>query len=60
MIGYYRMPGATAEADDEEGWLHTGDLAVRQPDGCLRITGKAQRFKLRDAAIRKLGLEAAS
>ncbi len=40
MIGYYNMPDKTAEAIDSDGWLHTGDLAVRTPDGYYRITGR--------------------
>lgn len=40
MLGYYNMPEETALTIDAEGWLHTGDLAVRQPDGYYRITGR--------------------
>ncbi|HVW03315.1 MAG TPA: AMP-binding protein [Planctomycetaceae bacterium] len=40
MLGYYKMPRETADAIDAEGWLHTGDLAVRQPNGYYRITGR--------------------
>jgi fatty-acyl-CoA synthase len=40
MIGYYKMPEATAAAIDPEGWLHTGDLALRLPNGYYRITGR--------------------
>jgi len=47
MKGYYKMPEATAEAIDPDGWLHTGDLACRTPDGNFRITGR-----LRDMIIR--------
>ncbi|MCY2984306.1 MAG: AMP-binding protein, partial [Planctomycetota bacterium] len=47
MIGYYNLPDKTAEAIDAEGWLHTGDLAVREPNGYYRITGR-----LRDLIIR--------
>ena len=47
MKGYYKMPRATAEAIDAEGWLHTGDLACRTPDGNFRITGR-----LKDMIIR--------
>ena len=47
MKGYYKMPKATAETIDAEGWLHTGDLACRRPDGTYLITGR-----LKDMIIR--------
>ena len=47
MKGYYKMPAATAEAIDADGWLHTGDLACRRPDGNYLITGR-----LKDMIIR--------
>lgn len=47
MLGYYKLPEKTAEAIDAEGWLHTGDLALREPNGYYRITGR-----LRDLIIR--------
>jgi len=47
MLGYYKMPEMTARAIDAEGWLHTGDLALREPNGCFRITGR-----LKDLVIR--------
>ena len=47
MKGYYKMPEATAMAIDKDGWLHTGDLACRTPDGNFRITGR-----LKDMIIR--------
>ena len=47
MKGYYKMPVATAAAIDKDGWLHTGDLACRNPDGNFRITGR-----LKDMIIR--------
>ncbi len=40
MLGYYNMPEATAAAIDDAGWLHSGDLAVRMPNGYYRITGR--------------------
>ncbi|MDB5384395.1 MAG: lcfB 2 [Planctomycetaceae bacterium] len=40
MLGYYKMPEATAAAIDQAGWLHTGDLALRQSNGYYRITGR--------------------
>ena len=47
MKGYYKMPEATAQAIDAEGWLHTGDIACRTSDGYYRITGR-----LKDMIIR--------
>jgi fatty-acyl-CoA synthase len=47
MKGYYRMPQASLEALDDQGWLHTGDLATRDGDGYCRITGR-----LKDMIIR--------
>ncbi len=47
MKGYYKMPKATADAIDSDGWLHTGDLACRNADGNYRITGR-----LKDMIIR--------
>ncbi len=47
MIGYYKMPEATAAAIDTEGWLHTGDLAVRNQDGNYRITGRIKDMVIR-------------
>jgi fatty-acyl-CoA synthase len=47
MKGYYKMPEATANVIDGEGWLHTGDLARRLPDGNYKITGR-----IRDMIIR--------
>jgi fatty-acyl-CoA synthase len=47
MAGYYNMPQATAMAVDDEGWLHTGDLAVMDEDGYCNITGR-----LKDMIIR--------
>ncbi len=47
MKGYYKMPKATAAAIDKDGWLHTGDLACRTPEGNYNITGR-----LKDMIIR--------
>ncbi len=47
MKGYYKMPKATEAAIDADGWLHSGDLACREPDGNYRITGR-----LKDMIIR--------
>ena len=47
MKGYYKMPEATRSTVDEEGWLHSGDLACMNEDGTYRITGR-----LKDMIIR--------
>lgn len=47
MKGYYKMPEATAQAIDKDGWLHTGDLGMMDEDGYFKITGR-----LKDMIIR--------
>jgi fatty-acyl-CoA synthase len=47
MKGYDDDPEATRKAIDEEGWLHTGDLAAMRPDGYFRITGRAKEMIIR-------------
>ena len=47
MKGYYKMPDATSGTIDADGWLHSGDLACRDENGCYRITGR-----LKDMIIR--------
>jgi fatty-acyl-CoA synthase len=47
MKGYYKMPEATAAVIDEEGWLHTGDLARRTPEGNFKITGRIKDMIIR-------------
>ncbi len=47
MKGYYKMPEATAAAIDENGWLHTGDLARRDSNGNFRITGRIKDMIIR-------------
>jgi fatty-acyl-CoA synthase len=47
MRGYYKMPEATAAAIDGEGWLHTGDLAIRDDQGNYKITGRIKDMIIR-------------
>ena len=47
MKGYYKMPKATEQTIDAEGWLHSGDICCRTPDGYYRVTGR-----LKDMIIR--------
>src|ERR671917_470657 len=47
MKGYYKMPDKTAEVIDEDGWLHTEDLATMDEDGYVKITGRADDMIIR-------------
>ncbi len=47
MKGYYNNPEATANVIDAEGWLHSGDLAVKTEDGFYRITGRIKDMIIR-------------
>src|ERR687898_511169 len=41
------MEDRTREVIDEDGWLHTGDLAVMDENGYVRITGRAKDMIIR-------------
>ncbi|HQD39683.1 MAG: AMP-binding protein [Firmicutes bacterium] len=47
MKGYYKMPEATAAVIDENGWLHTGDLARMDENGYFKITGRIKDMIIR-------------
>ena len=40
MKGYWQRPTATAEVIDEDGWLHTGDIAIMNEDGYFKIVDR--------------------
>lgn len=47
MKGYYKMPKATEQTIDADGWLHSGDICCKTPDGYYKVTGR-----LKDMIIR--------
>lgn len=47
MKGYYKNPKATAEIIDENGYLHSGDLGVKDENGNYRITGRIKDMIIR-------------
>ena len=47
MKGYYKNPQATAETIDANGWLHSGDLGIKDENGNYRITGRIKDMIIR-------------
>ncbi len=46
MLGYFKNPDATAQAIDENGWYHTGDLGTLDAEGNLTIRGRSKNMLL--------------
>ena len=46
MLGYYKNPEATAQTIDSNGWLHTGDMAIKDADGNIYIKGRCKNMLL--------------
>ena len=44
MKGYHNQPELTAEVIDQDGWLHTGDIAKISSDGHIYITGRIKNM----------------
>ena len=47
MLGYWNNPQATADAIDPAGWMHSGDLAVMDEHGHVRIVGRNKDMIIR-------------
>lgn len=47
MKGYYKNQEATEKAIDADGWLHSGDLAIKTEEGFYRITGRIKDMIIR-------------
>ena len=47
MKGYYKMPEETAKAIDKDGWLHSGDIGVKDNDGYFAVTGRIKDMIIR-------------
>ena len=47
MKGYYKMPEETAKVIDKNGWLHSGDLGIKDKDGFFSVTGRIKDMIIR-------------
>jgi fatty-acyl-CoA synthase len=47
MKGYYKMPEATDQCIDKNGWLHSGDRGVKNEDGTFKVTGRIKDMIIR-------------
>lgn len=46
MLGYYKNEEATRQVIDNEGWLHTGDMAIIDEEGYIFIKGRCKNMLL--------------
>ena len=46
MLGYYKNEEATEQVVDKDGWLHTGDLALKDAEGNITIKGRSKNMLL--------------
>lgn len=56
MLDYWNDDAATRQAVDARGWMRTGFL----DEFPMTVTGKIQKFRMREAAIAELGLQRAA
>lgn len=47
MKGYYKMPEETARVIDKDGWLHSGDLGIKDANGYFKVTGRIKDMIIR-------------
>jgi fatty-acyl-CoA synthase len=47
MLGYWNNEAATAKSIDSERWMHSGDLATLDDDGCVKIVGRIKDMIIR-------------
>ena len=49
--GYWEQPDKSTETVDSEGWIHTGDLAVIDPNGFANIIGRIKELIIRGGGL---------
>src|SRR6185503_2067326 len=49
MVGYYKEPAKTAEAIDDDGWVHSGDIGVQGDDGQFKIIDRKKELIITSA-----------
>jgi malonyl-CoA/methylmalonyl-CoA synthetase len=57
FAGYWQRPDATAAAFAEGGWFKTGDVAVRSPEGHVRLLGRTSVDILKSGGYKLSALE---